>query len=114
MKPGSLFNVLADPTRLRALVLIQAEGEVCVCELTHALKESQPKVSRHLAYARDAGVLSARREGTWMHYRLDPKLPPWAARILAATCEQLRDTSPFKADQERLARMNGRPERACA
>ena len=49
MTPESMFNIMSDPTRLRALMLIQSEGEVCVCELTHALKESQPKVSRHLA-----------------------------------------------------------------
>ena len=45
MMPDSLFSVLSDPTRLRALMLIQSEGEVCVCELTHALQDSQPKIS---------------------------------------------------------------------
>ena len=114
MEPNALFNVLADPTRLRAIMLIRSEGEVCVCELTHALKESQPKVSRHLAYLRDAHVVCARREGTWMHYRLDPDLPSWAFDILAETHRQLCDSSPFKADLDRLIRMKNRPERACA
>lgn len=114
MQPTFLFNALADPTRLRAIMLIQSEGEVCVCELTHALQESQPKISRHLAYLRDAQVVRARREGTWMHYRLDPKLPSWALDILTETYNQLRESSPFTADLLRLNRMKDRPERACA
>ena len=72
MTPESIFNILSDTTRLRALVLIQSEGEVCVCELTHALQESQPKISRHLALMRDAGIVEARREGAWMHYKPEP------------------------------------------
>ncbi len=75
MKPELLFNILSDATRLRALMLIQSEGEVCVCELTFALNESQPKISRHLALMRDAGIVQSRREGTWMHYRIGPTLP---------------------------------------
>lgn len=114
MKANALFNALADPTRLRAIMLILSEGEVCVCEFTHALSESQPKISRHLAYLRDAKVVCARREGTWMHYRLDPKLPPWAVDILAEAHRQLRDSSPFKADLDRLLRMKNRPDRECA
>lgn len=114
MEANALFSVLGDPTRLRAVMVIQSEGEVCVCELTHALQESQPKISRHLAYLRDAGVVRARREGTWMHYRLDPTLPAWAVDILDETHKKLRDTNPFKADINRLSRMNDRPERECA
>ena len=114
MKPNALFNVLADPTRLRAIMLIRSEGEVCVCELTHALRESQPKISRHLAYLRDARVVRAQREGTWMHYRLDPALPAWAVDILDVTHKKHRDSNPFKADLNRLSRMNNRPDRKCA
>lgn len=114
MDPNALFNALADPTRLRAIMLIHSEGEVCVCELTHALRESQPKISRHLAYLRDARVVRARRQGTWMHYRLAPTLPSWAVDILDATHKKLRDSNPFKADLNRLSRMSDRPERACA
>jgi ArsR family transcriptional regulator len=114
MEANALFNVLADPTRLRTIMVVQSEAEVCVCELTHALQESQPKISRHLAYLRDAGVVLARREGTWMHYRLDPKLPSWATDILAETHRQLRDSNPFKADLNRLLRMSNRPDRECA
>ena len=63
----TFFKMLADSTRLRCLLLMQAEGELCVCELTHALNLSQPKISRHLAHLREAGVLVASRNGTWMN-----------------------------------------------
>ena len=114
MKPESLFNVLSDSTRLRALMLIQSEGEVCVCELIFALNESQPKISRHLALMRDAGIVRSRREGTWMHYRIEPKLPDWGRQIIAETNDWLHQLNPYKKDRQQLARMNNRPERECA
>ena len=114
MKPESLFNILSDPTRLRALMLIQSEGEVCVCELIFALNESQPKISRHLALMRDAGIVRSRREGTWMHYRIEPKLPNWGREIIAETNDRLHQLNPYKKDRQQLARMNNRPERECA
>jgi ArsR family transcriptional regulator, arsenate/arsenite/antimonite-responsive transcriptional repressor len=64
---ASFFRALADPTRLRLLNLL-SEGEVCVCFLSEALGVVQPKVSRHLAYLRREGLVTARREGKWMHY----------------------------------------------
>lgn len=109
-----MFNVMSDPTRLRALMLIQSEGEVCVCELTHALQESQPKVSRHLALMRDAGIVEARREGTLMHYSLSPALPEWARQIVESSHAQLSDLAIYRHDARRLSRMNDRPERPCA
>jgi ArsR family transcriptional regulator, arsenate/arsenite/antimonite-responsive transcriptional repressor len=114
MKPELLFNILSDPTRLRALMLIQSEGELCVCELTHALIESQPKVSRHLALMRDAGVVESRREGTWMHYRLSPLLPEWARDIVHSSHARLSELTIFRQDARRLSKMNNRPERYCA
>jgi ArsR family transcriptional regulator len=114
MTPETLFNALSDATRLRALMLIHEEGEVCVCELTHALQESQPKVSRHLAFMRDAGIVRARREGTWMHYRLDPDGPDWARALLEQAHGRLRDDKRFREDRQRLQQMNNRPERVCA
>ena len=114
MKPELLFDILSDPTRLRALMLIQSEGEVCVCELTFALKESQPKISRHLALMRDAGIVKPRREGTWMHYRIEPRLPEWGREIIAETNGRLHQLNPYKKDRQQLARMNNRPERQCA
>ncbi len=64
-----LFRALADRTRLRLLNLI-AEREICVCYFVEILRISQPKISRHLAYLRKAGIVAARRQGRWMHYRL--------------------------------------------
>src|SRR5436305_15203873 len=64
-----LFRALADRTRLRVLNLIGGQ-ELCVCYFVEILGMSQPKISRHLAYLRNAGIVSARREGKWMHYRM--------------------------------------------
>lgn len=114
MTPETVFNMLSDPTRLRCLMLIQSEGEVCVCELTHALQESQPKISRHLALMRDAGIVEARREGTWMHYRLEHSLPDWARQLVETSHEQLSDLATYRQDARRLTQMNNRPERICA
>lgn len=114
MNPESLFNILSDPTRLRALILIQSEGELCVCELTHALQESQPKVSRHLALMRDSEIVESRREGTWMHYRLSLSLPEWAQEIIGCSHARLANLAAFRRDAQRLTQMNNRPERICA
>jgi ArsR family transcriptional regulator len=115
MEPEQLFSGLSDTTRLRALMLIQSEGEVCVCELTFALEESQPKISRHLALLRDAGILTPRREGTWMHYSLHPDLPGWAKRSIEQLHQQLEGLDRFAADRARLQKMTDRPrEKSCA
>lgn len=114
IKPESLFSVLSDPTRLRALMLIQSEGEVCVCELSFALDESQPKISRHLALMRDAGIVKPRREGIWMHYRINPRLSEWSKEVIRHVFDQLTGLSPFADDKKQLTRMNNRPERGCA
>ena len=99
MNPVQLFKCLADETRLRCLLLIQAEGELCVCELTTALDLSQPKVSRHLAQLRDCGVLSGRRDGQWVHYALDESLPEWVRQLVANTAAA---NPGFTADNQRL------------
>jgi ArsR family transcriptional regulator len=114
MKPDHFFGVLSDPTRLRALMLIQAEGELCVCELTFALDESQPKISRHLALMREAGIVETRRAGTWMHYRINPGLPAWAKEVIRNVGEQIAGSIPYKNDMKQLTQMKNRPERACA
>lgn len=113
IKPNDFFGILADPTRLRIMMLIQHEDEVCVCELTFALGESQPKISRHLAVLREAGILTSRREGTWMHYRIAPDLPVWATELVESTHKQTQGLSPFIEDLEKLHEMNDRPERNC-
>ncbi len=67
---AALFKLLSDPTRLRLVVLLSMHDEICVCELSAALDEPDFKISRHLGILRSAGVVKARREGTWMHYKL--------------------------------------------
>jgi len=107
------YKQLADETRLRCLMLIFAEGELCVCELTHALELSQPKISRHLANLRQAGVLKDRREGQWIHYCLHETLPAWAHKVLAATAEGLANSALYAQDCNRLKNMTGRPGSVC-
>ena len=109
----AFFKMLADSTRLRCLMLMQAEGELCVCELTHALRLSQPKISRHLAHLREEGVLVSRRSGTWMNYRINPDLPIWAFKVLQATYDGIRQTEPFLSDCKMLETMANRPGLAC-
>ncbi len=106
---NTLFQLLSDATRLRCLLLMQAEGELCVCELTHALDLSQPKISRHLAALRDAGVVSSRRQGQWIYYQLHPELPAWARQVIDVTAIGVGERSPFVDDRAVLAAMANRP-----
>jgi ArsR family transcriptional regulator len=96
-----LFSALSDPTRLR-LVNLMAEGEICVCYFVEILDAPQPKISRHLAYLRRAGVVTARREGKWMHYRLAIPADSHAAAILRTTIDALRQNKELQKDFQRL------------
>ncbi len=109
----SLFQLLSDSTRLRCLLLMQAEGELCVCELTHALNLSQPKVSRHLAMLRDAGVVRDRRQGQWIYYRLPADLSGWAMQVIEATANGVGGQALFADDRAALAAMANRPGAGC-
>lgn len=97
-----LFKALADDTRLRILALLAA-GEVCVCHIHGALDVPQPTASRHLAYLRKAGLVAARREGLWMHYRLELPDAPAAARVLKASLEAVHAASGTTTDRRRLS-----------
>ena len=107
-----MFDALVDATRRRILGLLVHQGELCVCELTAALDDSQPKVSRHLAVLKDAGIVIPRREGTWMFYRLADSLPAWAAALLETLPKGA--VPELKPDLKRLKAMVGRPERCPA
>lgn len=98
----ALFRALADPTRLRLLNLI-ADREICVCYFVEILRISQPKISRHLAYLRRAGIIEARREGKWMHYRLTMPKDPAAASILRETLRHLKQKPEMRKDSSRLS-----------
>ncbi len=97
------FQALGDMTRLRLLNLMGSQ-EICVCYFTEILGQPQPKISRHLAYLRSAGVVSARREGRWMHYRI--VMPPHigATRILQETLAWLKEDRTMQADRARLTK----------
>jgi ArsR family transcriptional regulator, arsenate/arsenite/antimonite-responsive transcriptional repressor len=117
MKIGAeqFFTALGSDIRLRCLLLLEQEGELCVCELTHALNESQPKISRHLAHLREWGLVLDHREGLWIHYRLHPELPKWATEVLHTSRIGLQDSSPYTTDRQRLTEMPNRPAiRCCA
>lgn len=109
MEPNALFKCLADETRLKTVLLIQSEGELCVCELTSSLETSQPKVSRHLAQLRECGLLNTRRAGQWVYYSINNKLPGWALSVLENTVEGNPET--ILACCDRLKNMGDRPQR---
>lgn len=102
------FLALSDKTRLRLLNLI-GEDEVCVCFFVAVLGEGQPKISRHLAYLRRAGIVSARREGKWMHYRLAQPPDPYAARTLRDVLAWLKADKKMQRDQARMVKMCAAP-----
>jgi ArsR family transcriptional regulator len=107
------FKLLADTTRLRCLLLLQSEGELCVCELIYAIGESQPKISRHLAHLRKSGLVVDRKEGLWVHYRLNPDLPGWVSAVLAETLAATSTQQPYAADLVNLSDMPNRPGGRC-
>ncbi|WP_434952836.1 metalloregulator ArsR/SmtB family transcription factor [Shewanella sp. HL-SH4] len=107
--PTQFFKCLADETRLRCLMLIQHEGELCVCELTEALQEIQPKISRNLAQLRKCGLLIDRRQGQWVFYRINADLPTWSQLVLSETT--LHNALFLEENLSNLCRMGGRPER---
>ena len=109
MNPEILFSALANTTRLRCLLLLHANEELCVCELTHVLGVSQPVISRQLAILRETGLVIDRREGRWIYYRIHPELHHWAQQVLDATADGVIDQDPYCSDQELLSAMPNRP-----
>ena len=105
-----LFKALADNTRLRLINLI-GEDEVCVCFFVEVLKINQPKISRHLAYLRRAGVVESRRDGKWIHYRLVEPLDPHAANIFREVRAGLANDPAMKSDRSRLETICCAPKR---
>jgi len=109
IEPDSLFSSLQNDTRLRCLMLLLGNEELCVCELTHALGLAQPHVSRHLALLREGGLVSDRREGLWVYYRIRRGLPEWVRRVLQDVFEGVARRAPFRDDASALAEMPHRP-----
>src|SRR5689334_25169177 len=103
------FRALADRTRLR-LINLMSRGEVCVCFFVEILKTNQPKISRHLAYLRRAGIVDARREGQWMHYRIVEPADADAARVLKDVMSWLANDSEMQRDRQRLVKICCAPQ----
>lgn len=101
--PQEFFSLLSDETRLRCLMLLVKEKELCVCELSFVLGSIQPKISRHLSLLRTSQLVIDERKGQWVYYRLNDKLQTWMKHIIASTFEDLKNTKPYKGDLEKIA-----------
>lgn len=110
---AQFFAALSDPTRLRLLNLMNGR-EVCVCYLVEILGQGQPKISRHLAYLRKAGIVEARREGKWMHYRIVRPKDEGASKLLTETLAVLHEQKAMQADFARLQKACCAPGRSTA
>ena len=111
LQPVQLFKILSDETRLAIIMILRESGELCVCDICATISESQPKVSRHMAILREAGLVLDRREGKWIHYRLSPHMPAWAAAVIeqAYLCQR-DDIRQLSRQAERdNATTNGKP-----
>ncbi len=102
----AIFRALSDRTRLRILNLLQG-GELCVCEIVSVLDVPQPTASRHLSYLRRAGLVVARKEGLWMHYRVAPARSKSHEMLLECLVQCFREEGVFAKDEERLRRGAG-------
>ena len=106
-----LFKALSDATRLRIVMLIHLEGELCVCELMTALSDSQPKISRHLGQLKRSGLLLDRKQKQWVYYRLNPELKDWMLQTIVDSCA---DSGQLLAENKtKLSTMIDRPNLCC-
>jgi len=109
LNPTDFFKCLADDTRLKILLMILSEQELCVCELMVALGGSQPKISRHLALLKKSNIVSTNKQRQWVYYRLSADLPQWC---LTALEQCAINNNAFTADNlDKLKLMGDRPER---
>lgn len=113
MKADAFHQLLSDPIRLRAVMLLVEHRSLCVCELQEAIDAAQPKISRHLRRLRDGGLTVGERHSQWVHYRLADDLPKWCVAVINHTHQAVRNDAPFLEDQHRLEAMVGRPPPIC-
>jgi ArsR family transcriptional regulator, arsenate/arsenite/antimonite-responsive transcriptional repressor len=104
------FQALGDNTRLRLLNLM-GDQEICVCYFVEILNQPQPKISRHLAYLRNAGIVTTRRDGKWMHYRI--VMPPneSAARVLRDILQWFKEEKTMQTDRAKLTKACCMPQK---
>jgi len=107
---NDFFKVLADETRLRCLAIIFEHKEVCVCELIHALKLPQSKISRHLSIMKLNNIVSQRRHGQWVLYSIHPELSVFQKSIIETTIKEIKRKGRFIEDNKKLLQMNDRPD----
>ena len=105
ISPENLFAALSNSTRLRCVLLLMQYDELCVCELNNAIGVAQPHLSRHLAQLRESKLVTDRRQGLWIYYRINPSLPDWIRSVLRETVKGIEYQSPFKDDLATLAKM---------
>ncbi len=111
MQAIQFFKVLSDVTRLKIVMLIQLECELCVCELMVSLDDNQPKISRHLGQLKRMGLLLDRKQKQWVYYRLNPNLKCWMQQAIKEACA---DSELLLADNKiKLAQMEDRPNSCC-
>lgn len=103
------FAALADNTRLRLLNLM-GDAEICVCFFVEVIGTNQPKISRHLAYLRKAGIVAARRDGIWAHYRIVTPKNEHAARVLRDVQEWLKTDKLMQKDRKQLVNVCCAPQ----
>lgn len=99
------FKLLADETRLCSLLLLAQHGTLCVCEFTYVLALSQPKISRHLALLRQAGLVNTQRQGQWIYYQLSDSLPPWLMQLLIQLNQQNVLAERYRVEQAKLQQL---------
>jgi len=109
MLPHQFFKLLADETRVRCLLLIAREKQVCVAEIVASLQESQPKISRHLAMLRASGIVVDIRQNQWVFYRLAESLPGWMKKQIQGLVDSNCLKKEYQQDIERLSAMKSRP-----
>ncbi len=107
----TVFRALSDRTRLRILNLLR-DGEVCVCDLVAVLGVPQPTASRHLSYLRKAGLVVARKEGLWCHYRLAPATRRFHELLLECLAQCFEEEAQYAKENQRLrSRLRSRRSR---
>ena len=102
LQPLDLTKTLADDLRLRMVILLAKHGELCVCDLMSAVDADQPRVSRHLGVMKRVDLVTARRDGQWMHYRLHPDLPQWAFAVIRSLQDAASNKAPYTEDEGRV------------
>lgn len=106
------FRAFSDRTRLRILNLLKP-GELCVCDLVRAMELPQPKVSRHLAYLRKAGLVTGRKDGLWMYYTLAPAKNAFHQKLMECLSCCFQDVPELAKDVKRLGCGDDRTGACC-